>query len=115
MMKLKKVYSDQLLFDNGYILETYHRQDCCEHNYPDFSNIADEVGNYGFDETRLCLERVKDCGFRFGDNKRMFFVPCYSEQNGYYSSDITVRFFNKENKNADDHLQLEAECRVKIY
>lgn len=93
-MKLKKVCGNQLLFDNGYILDTWHNQECCEDNYADFSNVADEVGDYEFNEKDLRLERVQDYGFRFGDNRKMFFVPCYTEQNGYYSSDIEVKFGN---------------------
>lgn len=40
----------------------------------------------------------------FGNEpQKLFFVPCYSEQNGYYSSDIEIYFNGKK------VLQLECE------
>jgi len=33
----------------------------------------------------------------------MFFVPCYSEQNGYYSSDVDIFF--------DNNCVLNLECK----
>lgn len=47
--------------------------------------------DYEFDEN-LIFEAVEDAGFRFGDKGMMFFIPCYSEQNGYYSSDIQIYY-----------------------
>ncbi len=111
-MKLQSVANGHLVFDNGYILDYWYDRECCEDNYPDFSNIADEVGDYDFDEKQLRLERVEDYGFRFGDSRRMFFVPCYSDQNGYYSSDITVRFFDSKHRNKG-YLQVGVECEVR--
>lgn len=48
-----------------------------------------------FDED-LTFEAVDDSGFRFGNlPQKMFFIPCYSSQNGYYSDDIDI-YYNGE-------------------
>ena len=48
-------------------------------------------------------------GFRFGDNQAMFFVPCYSEQNGYYSSDVDIYY------NGNAVLNVEAEMSYDLF
>lgn len=34
-------------------------------------------------EEPIYFEEVLHAGFRFGNHGKMYFVPCYSEQNGY--------------------------------
>lgn len=83
-------YGEQILtFTNGDVLSYDHEQDCCEHNYADFAQLDDLARNYQFIGS-LEFEIVDGSGFRFGDSRRTFFVPCYSEQNGYYSSDLEI-------------------------
>lgn len=79
-----------ILFDDGSIMTFGHDSDCCEWNYADFEAIDPEALSYDFDMNALTFEAC-DGGFRFGDHpERMFFVPCYSEQNGYYSADVDI-------------------------
>lgn len=89
-MKISDVTDDYIIFDNGNFIEYYHEQDCCEHNYADFKQLEDLA--YGYDFNECLLFEHNDYGFRFGDRSRMFFVPCYSEQNGYYSNEIDIRY-----------------------
>lgn len=94
-MKIKEISENFILFDNGNMIACSHEQDCCEHNYADFEQLDDIARNYDYKEN-LIFEEVEDAGFRFGDRpERMFFVPCYSIQDGYYSSDIDV-YYNHE-------------------
>lgn len=45
-------------------------------------------------EEELIFEAVENCGFRFGSkNTPMLFIPCYSEQNVFYSTNIEI-FYN---------------------
>lgn len=90
-IKIKEVYVDHILFSDNSILVTAHEQDCCEHTYADFTQLEDLVKDYTFTPlyNLLCIEKCKG-GFRFGDEKRMFFVPCYSMQNGAYSNKLEV-------------------------
>ncbi len=49
----------------------------------------------GFEE-ELIFEAVENCGFRYGSkNTPMLFIPCYSEQNVFYSTNIEI-FYNNE-------------------
>lgn len=46
-------------------------------------------------EKNFIFEKVDDYGFRFGNEYGLlFFIPCYSDQNGYYSSDIDIYYNN---------------------
>ena len=63
--------------------------DCEEENYAYFDQIEDLAWIYNFDEDMI-FEKVDKFGFRFGDKGRMFFIPCYSFQNGWYESEIDI-------------------------
>jgi len=77
-----------ILFDDGTGLIDYHEQDCCEHVYADFSNLDSDILNHEFKNINL-QEASK--GFRFGDSRK-YFVPCYNEQNGYYSDYLEIHY-----------------------
>lgn len=94
-MKIKSIDDYKIVFDNGSTLSYEHDQDCCENNFADFLHLDTEAASYDFPE-ELQFEAVEGQGFRFGDGQRMFFVPCYSDQNGYYSSDISILFNGQE-------------------
>ena len=95
-MKIVEITSTEIKFDNGNTITYDHIQDCCEYNYADFLYLCGESELEGYDfESPLYFERVDGAGFRFGNlGKRMFFVPCYSEQNGYYCDDVSI-FYNE--------------------
>ena len=94
-MKIVEITNEHIKFNNGNVIHYDHEQDCCEWNYADFEQLDDLGRNTEFDEN-LDFEFVEDCGFRFGNQPyKMFFIPCYSEQNGYYSTDINI-YYNNE-------------------
>lgn len=94
-MKIVKTDENFLEFDNGSRIAGTHEADCCEYNYADFDTLDDIARNTEFTEP-LDFEFVEDEGFRFGNKPlKMFFVPCYSEQNGYYSNEITILYNGK--------------------
>lgn len=93
------VSDDSIKFDDGTEITFDHEQDCCENNYADFEQLDDLAYGYTFFGP-LKYERA-DGGFRFGDSRRMFYVPCYSEQNGYYTTDVCIY--------EDGFLKLQAE------
>lgn len=90
-MYISKITADEIRFNNGSSISCSHEQECCECNYADFPYLRDEGLEWRvpFDED-LIFEPVHGYGFRFGNPGKMFFVPCYSEQNGYYTSDLTI-------------------------
>ena len=83
-----------ITFDDDSYIEWSHYQDCCEHTYADFSQIEDCVGMKF--RTPIEFQDADGYGFRFGNGINMVFVPCYSEQNGYYSYSVDVEFYDAE-------------------
>ena len=106
-MKIASITGERITFDNGNFIEYYHEADCCEWNYADFEQLDDIAREYNFDE-KLRFEAVENCGFRFGNKKQMFFVPCYSEQNGYYSLEIEI-YYCKENGDYISDIEFRAQ------
>jgi len=99
-MKIKKINfeygefncDDYIEFEDGSKITYYHEQDCCEVNYADFRQLDDIALSADFDMDKLAFEPLEH-GFRFGNKpNKMFFVPCYSEQNGYYSDQVGIYF-----------------------
>lgn len=102
-MKIKQIDEDEIIFDNNYKLKYYHKQDCCENVYADFEmlknyNVSVKTGkNIKIKEIEcvetleLLIDGVPGAGFNIisiiGEK---FFIPCYNEQNGYYSSNLEL-------------------------
>lgn len=95
-MKIVFVDDAKILFDNGDEITFDHSRDCCEWNYADFNQLDDVARSTEFNSP-IEFEAIENSGFRFGNRpSKMFFVPCYSCQNGYYSSDIDI-YYNGNN------------------
>lgn len=97
-MKIKEVTDECILFDNGNKIHFDHRYDCCEYNYADFSILDEHHINYRVDFSEdLTFKFVDGVGFMFGskdkwENDRWIFIPCYSDQNGYYTDEIDIYY-----------------------
>jgi hypothetical protein len=89
--KIQEITTDTITFTNNKKITYYHEQDCCEHVYADFDQIDSLAYDYTFTEP-LIFEEVEDFGFRFGNPGIMVGIPCYNEQNGYYSSELTILY-----------------------
>lgn len=92
-MKIKEIADEKIVFDNGDIISYDHIQDCCEFNYADFESLEDPY--YGACHTEFntpILFETAVGGFRFSNEGKMFYVPCYSEQNGYYTADLDIYY-----------------------
>ena len=95
-MKIKSVTDDIIKFDNGNYIYFDHDADCCEWNYADFSILTPNTVNYDYDfSPNLEFKFIEDLGFCFGSNDRWIFIPCYSEQNGYYTDEIDIYYKGK--------------------
>lgn len=96
MAKIKEVTEQHILFDNGTIITYYSNQWVGAWNYADFQQLEEAALSEDFDTDNLKYEFVAGSGFRFGSNPmRMYFIPCYSEQKGYYGTDIEI-YHNEE-------------------
>lgn len=114
-MKIKEINEEKIIFDNGYKLEYYHEQDCCENVYADFEilrtyNLSTKTGKtikieeIDFEEDlEKLIEGKVEAGFnmisKIGEK---FFVPCYNEQNGYYSSELELILYKANIKETLD-------------
>lgn len=94
-MRIVSVSDQEIRFDGGHVITFDHAQDCYEENYADFEQI-DDIARAATFSLPLQFEAVDGFGFRFGNENNMHFVPCYSYQSGYYSSDISIYFDGKE-------------------
>ena len=98
LMRIAEITDERIVFNNGNYICFAHEPDCCETNYADFEYLLDECCLFTtlFDEN-IILE-VCNGGFRFGNKGKMFYVPCYSIQNGYYSTDIDIYYYKANNE-----------------
>jgi hypothetical protein len=106
MAKIIILEENLIRFDDGTtITANYDEADCCVNNYADCEQIDDIARNTDFDTANLVFEEVEGLGFRFGNAPtKMFFVPCYSDQSGCYSSEVNI-YLNGE-------LCLNVECEM---
>lgn len=88
-LTIKEISDYYIKFSDDSIITFSHDQDCCEWNHADFNAIDDVSRSYVFNDP-IRFEAVPNAGFRFGNEGKMVFVPCYSSQNGYYSDDIDI-------------------------
>lgn len=98
-MRIKEVTETKIIFDNGNYITFDHDQNCCENNYADFSILNENVVNYNYNFNKnLKFKAVNGEGFKFGSEGHWIFIPCYSEQNGYYTDQIDIYYPNWDKK-----------------
>lgn len=97
-IRITEITDMAITFSDGSRITFDHEQDCCEWNYADFEQLDDLARSYEF-HLPLLFESVPGSGFRFGDSHRQFFVPCYSDQNGYYTDWIDIYYTGYKNGN----------------
>lgn len=88
---IDEVTDEHILFQNGSEITFSHDADCCEWNYADFKQLDDLGRSAPYFINELDFGHVPNAGFSMQDAfGRRHFIPCYSEQNGYYSSDVDI-------------------------
>ena len=96
-MNIKSHNDQRINFSNGDYIIYDHEQDCCERNYADFSILDTFYHGEEFDYVTIS---AADEGFllnlhgvepfaSFGEPMKIF-IPCYSVQNGYYTTHLVV-------------------------
>jgi len=77
-------------------ISAYHSQDCCENVYAEFNVIKYQKEDIiGKEYKELVIKSVDELGFilcfyRDWEESEKVFIPCYNEQNGYYSSELEL-------------------------
>lgn len=98
-LKVVKIDSDSLEFDNGVTLYSDHDQECCESHYLSLSDLTlDDFENLEFDLTNdNFFERIEDYGIALKPiNGFPIKIPGYGANNGYYSSNLDLIITNNK-------------------
>ena len=98
-LKVVKIDSDSLEFENGIILTSEHESDCCENHYLSLSDLTiDDFKGLEFDLTKDdFFERVEDYGIALKPiNGFPVRIPGYGSNNGYYSSNLALVISDKK-------------------
>lgn len=110
-VKVVKVQSDEIEFDNGVVLFSDHDSSCCEEHYlsfadlslVDFDGLLFDLSNDKF------FERVEGYGIRLIPiNGHPVSVPGYAENNGYYSDNLSLQLTDR---NGFDKVYDITECQ----
>jgi hypothetical protein len=107
-MFITKINDEQITFNDGSYITFDHMQDCCEYNYADFSILTahnEKIFKLHFSKVDI---RPKNEGFILSLDNHKYWIPCYSEQNGYYTCDITIYYMDKYN---DLIKEINLECK----
>ena len=80
---ITEITDDRITLSNECYIKATHEQDCCEHNYADFKGLLD-TSIMGVEHRIICFDHWEG-GIRING----YAVNCYSDQNGYYSTEIT--------------------------
>jgi hypothetical protein len=103
LVKVRTITETYVEFRDGSKIEFYDSgQDCYSDNYADFTSLKDT----GFEDNlyqMIIIERVE-----LGVKINGYFVPCYSMQNGYYSTMIDI-IYKDENGNVFGRVRTYAE------
>lgn len=97
--KVVKVTQDDITFDNGSSLQSYHEDDCCETHFLTFQDLTlADFDGLVFDLTKdSFFERVEGYGIRLIPIEgHPVSVPGYGSNNGYYSSDLDLQVIHPE-------------------
>ena len=100
-LKVVKIESESITFDNGFTLCSNHEQDCCEHHWLSFENLTfkDFEGlefNLSNDEF---FRRVPDFGIELVPLRGWpVRVPGYGSNNGYYSDQLDLVLIGSDGK-----------------
>lgn len=102
-MKIVSINKNGIIFDSGVSLVDYHAQDCCEAVYADWKNMqimGEREKNYVnaadldfFENILVSIVPIQGLGFYIVTKQGIcILVSCYNIQNGYYSSDLALRY-----------------------
>ena len=94
MSKVIAIESEAILFEDGFKLESYHNQDCCESHYLSTDDLSiSDFDWLEFDLSGDFFKKIVDYGIELIPIKgHSVKIPGYGSNNGYYSSDLSLIF-----------------------
>lgn len=90
---VEKLLGHEIIFNDGTILTSEHRSDCCEEHYlsmsdltlEDFEGLEFDLSNDDF------FKRIPEYGIELIPVKgHSVKIPAYAENNGYYSDNLEL-------------------------
>ena len=98
MAKIKTIDEEFIVFDNGFVIKSFHDTECCEYHYLDFSylELYKDIYNKEFDiKEEIKFQRIPGQGILLFDTENnKYLINGYGENNGYYSDDITLELYD---------------------
>jgi hypothetical protein len=104
-LKVIKIESEVLHFENNVWLSADHEQECCENHWIDFSDFKlEDFEGMLFDFTHDdFFDRIEGYGIALKPtNDHPVRIPCYGSNNGYYSSNLTLELYDGKTKRTFD-------------
>jgi len=92
-MKVIKIDSEKIEFEDGFKLYSEHEQSCCENHFLSFDDLTiSDFEGLDFNITNdNFFERIPGYGIAIKPiNGLPIRVPGYSSNNGYYSDDLSL-------------------------
>lgn len=92
IVTIESVDEFEIKFSKGYKLYSNHEQDCCESHYIHLLDLtSDDYEGLEFDLDSEYFERIEDYGIALKPiNGHPLRIPCYGNNNGYYSHNLTL-------------------------
>lgn len=110
-LKVIKLDSEGLEFENGVKLYSSHNSDCCEHHWLCFNDLTlEDFKGLEFDlSDDKFFKKIEDYGIELMPvNGHSIKVPGYGNNNGYYSTELTLVVESEETSREFDI----TECQV---
>lgn len=107
------ICDDELIFDNGDKLYSYHTQHCCENHYLSFDDVTlEDFEGLQFDLSGdAFFRRIPNYGIELipvvGHSVK---IPGYAENNGCYSSNLAL-ILESEDRRLKQKFDIE-ECQI---
>ncbi len=83
----------EIVFDSGHVLTTNHEIDCCEWHYWSLTDLSvSDFDGLLFDlKSENFFSRIEGYGISLNPvNGFPIRIPCYGDNNGYYSDNLTL-------------------------
>jgi len=111
-LRVTKIDSDSIVFDNGAEISSYHQSDCCEYHWLSFEDLTlEDFDGLEFNlENDDFLKKIEDYGVELIPlNGHSVKVPGYGLNNGYYSTNLQLTISNTQEFNRNIDI---TECQV---
>ena len=92
-LKVLRVSSNSIEFENGFKLYSHHEPDCCENHYLSFGDLSmDDFDGLQFDLSNdNFFKKIEGYGIELIPIKgHSVKIAGYGDNNGYYSSDLVL-------------------------